>query len=341
MGSRKTWTVDAMRWKRREGLLQHCPLSYDQARCIHPPFVECYAVQAFSIASDFDPKLMPKNHNEKSLHRQTIPFFMSSKSPFWLQLRLRETPLASHPETKAKRCPRRNKRRAARAVWLRCEPSTPRRDSRTGELTCSRKRRAQPFLPSHCRSERNQACLLGQLWSSSRERATRSVQAAQSARTRNCSRSPKLAPNSNGSGPPPPSSRAAHWERPRRSPPLVSDTVISGTVKGHWNKEGYEEPYGIRGQMVFRPSTYVDFRSLGLIEGEEKSYSPFVSTPLIPTRIGPSMLVFQRASGSPDRAYPNPYCLYVECMSVYEPSAFDIPRVIWRRSFGRGSTDNR
>ena len=29
-------------------------------KLVHPPFVECYAIQAFSIASDFDPKLMPK-----------------------------------------------------------------------------------------------------------------------------------------------------------------------------------------------------------------------------------------------------------------------------------------
>ena len=56
MGSRRTCTVDAMVRKRREGWLQHCPLSYDQARCIHPPSAECYAIQAFSIASDFDPK---------------------------------------------------------------------------------------------------------------------------------------------------------------------------------------------------------------------------------------------------------------------------------------------
>ena len=31
-------------------------------RCIHPPFVECYAVQAFSIVSDFDLKLIPKKN---------------------------------------------------------------------------------------------------------------------------------------------------------------------------------------------------------------------------------------------------------------------------------------
>ena len=97
-GSLRTRTVDAMGRQRREGWLQHCPLSYDQARCIHPPFVECYAMQAFSIASDFDPQLMPKiqnqmrNHDEKSLHCHTIHCFASSRSPFKLQLGSWETP---------------------------------------------------------------------------------------------------------------------------------------------------------------------------------------------------------------------------------------------------------
>ena len=41
------------------------------------------------------------------------------------------------------------------------------------------------------------------------------------------------------------------------------------------------------------------------------------------------MRVFQQASGSPDRAYPNPHCLYVECRSVYGPSALDLTRSLW------------
>ena len=212
MRSRWTRTEDAMGRQRREGWLQHCPLSYDQARCIHPPFVECYAIQAFFIASDFDPKLMPKIQNQitmrKSLHRHTIPSFASSKSPFEPQLGSRETPHASHPETEEERCRRRNQR-AAQAAWVRCEPSTPRRDPRTGELARSSRRRAQPFLPSHCRSKRNRACLPGPLWSSSREGVMHSVQVARWARTRSCSRSSFLAPNSSGSGSCLPSSRAA------------------------------------------------------------------------------------------------------------------------------------
>ena len=32
------------------------PLSYNQTSCMHPPPVECYAIQAFSIASNFDHK---------------------------------------------------------------------------------------------------------------------------------------------------------------------------------------------------------------------------------------------------------------------------------------------
>ena len=81
------------------------------------------------------------DHDEKSLHRHTIPCFTSSRSPFELQLGSRETPHASHPETEEERCLRRNQRRAARAVWVRCEPSTPRRDPKTGELARRSRRR--------------------------------------------------------------------------------------------------------------------------------------------------------------------------------------------------------
>ena len=192
MGCRRTRTVDA-----KEAILEYCPLSYDQARCIHPPFVECYAIQKFSIASDFDPKLMPKiqnHHDEKSLHRHTIPSFTSSKSPFELWLGSQETPHASHPETEEERCPLRNQRRTVRAAWVRCEPSTP----RTGELARSSRRRAQPFLLNHWRSEHNRACLPGPIWSSCREGVTHSVQVARWARTQSCSRSSILAPNSIG-----------------------------------------------------------------------------------------------------------------------------------------------
>ena len=72
MGSLKTSTIDAMGWQRREGSLQHCPLSYNQARCIHPPFVKCYAIQAFSITSDFDPQLMPKIQNQITMRKVCI-----------------------------------------------------------------------------------------------------------------------------------------------------------------------------------------------------------------------------------------------------------------------------
>ena len=137
--------------------------------------------------------------------------FASSYNPFFrvIQLGSRETPHASHPETEEERCPRRNQRRAARAAWVRCELSTPRRDPKTGELARNSRRRAQPFLLIHCSSEDNQACLPGPLFSSSREGVTHSVQVARWARTRSCSRSSILAPNSSESGSPPPSSLAA------------------------------------------------------------------------------------------------------------------------------------
>ena len=77
-------------------------------------------------------------------------------------------------------------------------------------------------------------------------------------------------------------------------------------MKGHWTQKGYEGPFGIREQTVFRPSAYIDLQPLGLAWGEEKSDSPFVSTLRPPSRIGPSMRVFQQASGSPDQAYLDP-----------------------------------
>ena len=72
VGSRRIRTVDAMGRQRREGWLQRCPLSHDQARCIHPPSAECYAIQAFSIASDFDPQLMPKIQNQIAMRKVSI-----------------------------------------------------------------------------------------------------------------------------------------------------------------------------------------------------------------------------------------------------------------------------
>ena len=125
-----------------------------------------------------------------------------------------------------RRCPQRNQRRIAWPVWIWCEPPTPQRDPRTGELTRSSRRRAQPFPLSHSSSEGNRTCLPGSLWSSSRVGATHSVQATGWARSRSFSRSSNLTPNSNESEPLPPSSHAILWESPKRSPPLFPDIVF-------------------------------------------------------------------------------------------------------------------
>ena len=110
-----------------------------------------------------DAKNTKPDHDEKGLHRHTIPSFASSKSPFELQLGSRETLHDSFPKTEVERCPRRNQCRAARTAWVRCEPSTSWRDLRTGELVRSSRRRPQPFLLNHCRSEHNRTCLPGPL----------------------------------------------------------------------------------------------------------------------------------------------------------------------------------
>ena len=76
-------------------------------------------------------------------------------------------------------------------------------------------------------------------------------------------------------------------------PTISSDTILFEAVKGHWTQEGCEGPLDIRGQTVFRLSAYVDLQPLDLIGSEEKSDSPFVSTLRPPSRISPTMQVFQ------------------------------------------------
>ena len=202
----------------------------------------------------------------------------------------------------------------------------PRRDPWMGEPVCSSRKRAQPFLPSHCRSERNQACLPGLLWISSREVATRSAQAAKWARTRNCSRSPNLTPNSNGSGPPTPSSPAAHGEGPKRSSPLVPDTVLSRTVERSLDPGRLQRALRHLRTNGVSP---IDLRRLSAFESNwrrGKVLPAFRLHTASPDKYS-SLLANQRLSRSGILRLP--HCLYAERRSVFEPLAFDLPRVIW------------
>ena len=53
-----------------------------------PTFTECYAIQAFSIASDFDSKLIPKIQNQITMRK-----FASSYNPLFrvVQITIRDT----------------------------------------------------------------------------------------------------------------------------------------------------------------------------------------------------------------------------------------------------------
>ena len=224
---------------------------------------------------------------------------MLSKSPFWLQLGSRETPPASHPETEAKRCPQCNQRQAVWATWVWCELFTSRRDPRTGELTCSSRRHAQSFLPSHCCSKHSRAYLSGPLWSSSQKGAMRSVQTARWARTQICSRSLNLVPNSNRSRPSLLSSHAAHWEDPKWSLPLVLDTVLSDAMESHWTQESYEGLYGIYGQMVLCPLAYVNLW-------------PWLETRKSPTCFSPPCHVPWPGSAQVHKSFSEPVALQIK-----------------------------
>ena len=169
MGTLRTRTVDAMGRQRRKDDSNIAPFLTTRLAAFTHLLLNVLRSKRFLshliLTLSWCRKYKKKDHDEKSLHRHKIPYFASSRSPFELQLASRETPHASHPETEEERCLRRTQRRAARAVWVRCEPSTPRRNPWTGELARSSRSRAQPFLPTHCRSECNRACLPGSLFS--------------------------------------------------------------------------------------------------------------------------------------------------------------------------------
>ena len=146
------------------------------------------------------------------------PFFRVIQIRILSSARITRNITCFSPWYGGKTCVWRNQRRAALAAWVRCGLSSPRRDSKTGVLLLSSRRRNQPFLQSHCRSEDNRACLSGLLCNASRGGATRSEQAA------SCSRNPNLAPNSNVSEPLPSTIWTDPREDPKRSIPLVLDS---------------------------------------------------------------------------------------------------------------------
>ena len=238
--SRRTQIISAICISRREGCLQRCSLSNNQAGCMYPSFVKCYAVQAHSIASDFDFKLMSKKRSE-GLHFHTIPSFASSKSPFWLGSR--ESTYVFHLSKESQPA-------SISTIRDQCEPSTPRHDSKMGGLTHNIKRLALPFL---CSSRSIRAGLPSPFGKSCRRGVAYSMQVASWARTRCCSRSPNLAPNSSGSESLPTTSWAAPWADSKRNPPLAVDTGLSETERGHWTQEACKGPYGIRWDICFTP----------------------------------------------------------------------------------------
>ena len=89
--------------KMRKEWLRHCSLSYDQARSIQPPFVECYP-----IASKVDPQLMSKEKDLIIMKKifTVVQFFLSRrfKWPFGLRPGSRDTPYVSHLFTKSQNC---------------------------------------------------------------------------------------------------------------------------------------------------------------------------------------------------------------------------------------------
>ena len=202
-----------------------------------------------------------------------------------------------------KLCLRRNQRRAARAALVRCEPSTPRRDSKTGELACSSKRRAQPFLLSHCCRDDNRTCLPGLPWNSSWEGATRSMQTAGWARTRNCSRSPNLVTSS--------AVQPCRSQRGSKAKPTTSSRYSSFRCR----EKVTESRKVTKSLTAFAEKQCCTHRltsTFGFGPDSRRGKVPLAFCLHPPTRFGSSMKVVQQASGFSDQAYPDPHCVYVE-----------------------------
>ena len=179
-------------------------------------------------------------------------------------------------------------------VWGQCWLSTFRRDSKTGALARSSRRREIPFLPDRSHGEHYRSCLPSLPWKPSWQGVTRSDRAAKWVRTLSCSRSPNLAPNSIGSEIRPASSWVAPRVDPKQCSPPTPDIVLSWTVKSHWTQKGYEEPCSIRQRADLHPSAYDGSQLWGWTLGEER-----LSSPSVPIRHLLSMTLHIRHSQAP------------------------------------------
>ena len=354
VGSWRTRTIIDMHRKRREGWLQHCPLSYDKAHCIHPLFVKCYAVPAFSIASNLHPKLMPKVQDQIPMRKvctpHTIPYFLSSKSPFELHPGSQETSHTRHPYTEVQHCLWCNQRRAAWAAWDWYEPSTSRHDSIMAVPARSSRRHAKPFLLNHFCKGGNQACLPSMLCKSSHWGLMHSGRAARWARTQSCSRSSCLAP-------------LIHWEliSPSNQPSHFSkgskmETSSSPRYSFFWDHERSLDPRKIsysplalirKQSSVPRPTTAF---SLGIGSQARKGLSHLGTQHCLSSlTIGPGKPVSRRTSGSRGQASQDPILKDTDGRPTYRPMSFDLSKTplemdcssATRWSLGKGGTDNR
>ena len=244
------------------------------------------------------------------------PFSRVSQITIRAAARIARNTTRISPWNGEERCPWRNQRRAARIAWVQWEPSTPRRDPRTGGLVRSG-RCAQPFFPDHCRSEHNRACLPRTLWNSSWEGVTHSVQLwvvqkfqfqweriSSAVQPRRSLRGSEVEPS------------ASSWCSSFRGRERSLDPRMLRRVGQH-SRRTSASPNGL-----CWPSAFGSDLRRGKVRLAFRLHTA--------SRIGPSIQVFQQASGSPDQAYPDPRYAYVGCRPVYESSAFGLPRAIWR-----------
>ena len=302
MGCRRTQTINDDIRERKGRWLQRWPLSYNQACCFPLRFIKCWVVQAFSISSNLDPKLVPKNwirtrwekfalvyHSfccvDRITNRATARI---ARNPFRLSLFHGGSILSmTYPESSG-------------TNWFgSMRARTSRRASKTGEPICSGRRHILP-LPQYPCSNKNNVCQ-----AHFGKEVTRSGPAVKEVRTWNCSRGSNLAPNSIGSWSPPTRSQNTFQVDPKQSPLLTPDMTFFEAKKSHWTDKPWERLCGTRRDRVLRAWAYFDFRLRGRTSGLKKPSQSYVSTPHPPTMIDAGMPTFRRASGSLNLASPS------------------------------------
>ena len=202
------------------------------------PFIECYAIQAFSIAFNLDSKLMPKEQNQITMRKvcTVIQSFLlrlpNHHSKHNYNREKHHTLLTSIRKFNTIHDATNVEQHELFGIDVGCQlpDVTPKRTNPQAVVEGVQSR----FFQANATAE-----AIGHVCQAYLESPVGKGRSARWARTRSCSRNPYLALNSIESKPPPATSWATPQDDPKRNPPLTPDIVPFETKKGDSTQEGY------------------------------------------------------------------------------------------------------